>query len=158
MKESRGHSYFQGEVSDGKSVMRVYGYNFDVRKKLQGFKDNKSSVAISNCQVKKSPADDDLKISLGSKCQVVYSNKDFDLSKGVPKKLGRDITVAQLCDKDRFRRVVLKVRAINVVELGEVPGGKIKQDITIADHTGFARLTVWGADIGRIERVTILLV
>ena len=27
MKESRGRSYFQGEVSDGKLAMRVYGYD-----------------------------------------------------------------------------------------------------------------------------------
>lgn len=105
MKESRGRSYFQGEVSDGKSVMRVYGYNSYVRKKLQGFKDSKSSIALSNCEVKKSQRDDDLEIFLGKNCEVVESKKEFDLSKDVPKKVGRDITVAQLRDIDRFRRV-----------------------------------------------------
>ena len=101
--------------------------------------------------MKKSQRDDDLEIFVGKNCQVVDSKKEFDLSKGVPKKVGRDITVAQLRDMDRFRRVVLKVKAIKVEEPGEAPGGKVKQDITIADDTGCARLTVWGAEIGRIE-------
>ena len=46
MEESRGRSYFQGKVSNGKSVMRVYGYNSDVRKKLQGF-DNKPLLPLA---------------------------------------------------------------------------------------------------------------
>lgn len=129
----------------------MYGYDPDVRKKLQGFKDSKSYVAISNCEVKKSQHDDDLEIFVGKNCQVVNSKKEFDLSKGVPKKVGRDITVAQLRDIDRFRRVMLKVKATKVEEPGEVPGGKVKQDITVADNTGCTRLTIWGAEIGRIE-------
>lgn len=43
------------------------------------------------------------------------------------------------------------MKAIKVEEPGEVPGGKVKQDITVADDTGCARLTIWEAEIGRIE-------
>ena len=35
MKKSRDTSYFDGEISDGKTSMRVYGYNEDVRRKLE---------------------------------------------------------------------------------------------------------------------------
>ena len=34
MKKSRDISYFDGQVSDGKKAMRVYGYNDGVRMKL----------------------------------------------------------------------------------------------------------------------------
>ena len=54
MKKSRDISYFDGQVSDGKKAMRVYGYNDGVRRKLSFYKDNKASVTIDNCQVTKS--------------------------------------------------------------------------------------------------------
>ena len=35
MKRSRNSSYFDGEISDGKTSMRLYGYNEGVRRKLE---------------------------------------------------------------------------------------------------------------------------
>ena len=35
MKKSRDTSYFDGEISDGKTSMRVYGYNEGLRRKLE---------------------------------------------------------------------------------------------------------------------------
>ncbi len=49
MKKAKMCSYFNGEVSNGKASMRVFGFDSGVRKRLAEFRDSRSPVTLANC-------------------------------------------------------------------------------------------------------------
>lgn len=56
MKQSRNGSYFDGKITDGKSSMRLFGFDAGVRGKLLAAEESKKPVALVNCEVKHSRA------------------------------------------------------------------------------------------------------
>ena len=61
MKKGGTCSYFDGELTDGKARMRLFGFNGDVRRKLME-EGNSSPVVISNCEVKKARRGEQLEV------------------------------------------------------------------------------------------------
>lgn len=53
MKEGKKHQYFDAQISEGKSTMRVVGFDSAVRRKLLAEGSSKA-VALVNCQVEQS--------------------------------------------------------------------------------------------------------
>ena len=154
MKKSKTCSYFDGEVTDGKSCMRVFGFDVGVRKRLALYEETKEPVAISNCEVKNSRRGKDLEVLVTKSTDLTKSDKQFniDTSKStLSKRVGSDIDLCNLKDLEAFQRVNVKVKAIRLEEVEEVPDGKKIQNIIIADLTGTVRLTVWEKEIGKIE-------
>ncbi len=47
MKKGKSCQYFDGEIADGSSRMRVVGFDANIRKKLQEFYDESDAVALS---------------------------------------------------------------------------------------------------------------
>ncbi len=154
MKKSKTCSFFDGEITDGKSCMRVFGFDAGVRRKLVSFEESKSAVALANCEVKNSRiGPQELEVLVTKNTDLLKSEKVFDISEGSIKKSapGKEIVLSELKDTPPFQRVTLVAKAIRVEEIGEVPGGKKKQDIVIGDGTGTARFTVWESEIGKVE-------
>lgn len=62
MKESKNCSYFDGNFTDGKASLRLFGFDSSVRRKLveSGYG---ASITISNCEVKKSRIGEELEVS-----------------------------------------------------------------------------------------------
>ena len=154
MKKSKTCSYFDGEMTDGKSCIRVFGFDAGVRKKLAFYEENKEAVTISKCEVKNSRRGKDLEVLVTKNTDLSTSDQHFDLdtsSSAVSKGMGTTIELSELQDKEKYQCVNMKVKAIREEEIEEVPGGKKIQNIIIADKTATARLTVWEAEIGKIE-------
>ena len=151
MKRSRNCSYFDGEITDGKACMRLFGFDAGVRKRLVDFEERKSAVALSNCEVKTSRKGEELEVLLTKDTYPMNSEKVFDISEGATKKVGKKIVLSDLEDIAPFQRVTLVAKAIRGDQIEEVPGGKKKQDFVIGDGTGTARFTVWESEIGKVE-------
>ena len=62
LKKSKTCSYFDSEVTNGKSTMRVYGFDCGVRRKLVEFGESRDAVVMSNCAVKRSQKGEELEI------------------------------------------------------------------------------------------------
>ena len=60
MKKSKTRSYFDGDVTDGKSTMRVYGFDCGVCRKLVEFGESRNAVVMSNCEMKLSRKGEEL--------------------------------------------------------------------------------------------------
>ena len=60
MKKSK--KYFDGEISDGKASLRIFGFDSGVRRKLAEFEEGSSAVALSHCKVKQSRKGDQLEV------------------------------------------------------------------------------------------------
>ena len=62
MKKSKTCSYFDGDLTDDKGCMRIFGFDAGVRKKLALFEESKDAVALSNCKVKTSRKGQELEV------------------------------------------------------------------------------------------------
>ena len=83
MKKSRSSScsYFDGELSDGKNSMRVFGFESSVQRKLADFykKDLSLSLAVSNCERKRSRNGEHFEVLLKKSSDVEKSPSKFDV-------------------------------------------------------------------------------
>lgn len=61
MKKSKTCSYFDGELTDGKATMRIFGFDGSVRRKLLE-EGSGSAVAITNCEIKKARRGEQLEV------------------------------------------------------------------------------------------------
>lgn len=66
MKKSKTCPYFDGEFSDGKSTMRLFGFDSGVRRKLLEAEEKNKPVALVNCEVKQSRFSQQLEVRLAS--------------------------------------------------------------------------------------------
>ena len=153
MKKSRTCQYFDGELSDGKKHMRLFGFDSarSVRRKLEEFQGKDATIALSNCEVKRSRQGDSLEILIGKESQVDVSDKEFDASAIPNAKYGETISLDQLPDLEQFQRVSVTIKALRVDDPQQIPTGKMKQDIIIGDSTGTTRLTLWEEEIGSMD-------
>lgn len=62
MKESKKCSYFDGELTDGKSSLRFFGFDSGVRRKLLDAEESSKPVALVDCEVKRSRLGQDLEV------------------------------------------------------------------------------------------------
>lgn len=152
MKKSKstGSQYFDGEITDGKSSMRVFGFNAEVRRKLAGF-EGKNAVAIGNCEVRKCRGGEELEVFVTKGIDVVECDKKFEVEPVAVKRIGREITLSKVQNIAQFQRVTVDVKVLSVDTPVEVSGGKTKQDTVVADKTGTSRFTIWQGEIGKLE-------
>jgi hypothetical protein len=167
MKKAKTCSFFDGKFTDGKSTMRIFGFDSGVRERLLERSD--SPVAINGCEVKRSKYDDfEVGIVINpvlwirhvtylqvlvSKCsEISSSNKHFEVTKESVTEQGEKIVMLDEVTKmEAYQRVLCAIKVLEVVEAEEVPGGKKKQDILVSDATGTLRLVLWESEIGQLE-------
>ena len=61
MKKGKSASYFDGEMTDGKGKMRIFGFDDTIRKRLSDA--TGSTIVLGNCQVKKARYSDEYEVS-----------------------------------------------------------------------------------------------
>ena len=60
------------------------------------------------------------------------------------------MSLVQVNDLKEFDRVTTKVKVTNVGESDVDGGKKMKQEVTVGDKTGYARVTLWESDVGKL--------
>ena len=63
LKKSKGCAYFDGQITDGKTTMRLFGFDSSVRRRLAELESESTPVALSYCEVKKSRKGEQLEVS-----------------------------------------------------------------------------------------------
>ncbi len=97
MKKRRMCSFFDGEITDSKSCMWLFGFDGadGVRRKLVEFEEKKEAVVLIECEVKRSRQGNDLEIYVGKCTGVEKSEKSFGVKGLADMKFGK--TVAGEC-------------------------------------------------------------
>lgn len=62
MKKGKSASYFDGEMSDGRGKVRLYGFDDNIRKRLLDA--SGSAVVLDNCHVKKARYSDEYEVCI----------------------------------------------------------------------------------------------
>lgn len=145
-KKAKTCSFFDGEITHGKACMREFGFDAGVRKKLLSFEESKSAITLETA--KSFAIGPEMGVLLTKYTDLLRSKKVFDISEGTTTKVGREIVLSELKDAAPWTRVTLVAKVLHAEEVGEVPGGKKKQDLIIGDGTGTARFTVWESKLG----------
>lgn len=115
-----------------------------MRRKLEFYREKKTSLLIDNCQVTKSKVSEELEIKVDKYASFSELKAMFELPETPVKK-------DNLKKLLNFQRVTAVVKVKAVEEKCQVPDGRWKQDIKISDECGSGRLTVWQDEIGKMD-------
>lgn len=129
--------YFDGELTDGESVIRLVGFDKHKQQQLKSFCDFKVPVTLRDCLIQRNKFKNNLEVVLKSNTKIESSTQQFH----VPdlKTVGSSIiNLSQLNDLHEHERVTVRVTILKVNKPETVSGGKIKQEILVADSTGKA--------------------
>ena len=142
--------YFDAKLADGQSVIRLVGFDKAKRQELQSFSEYNIPVTLKDCLIQKNKFESCLEVVIKSHTKIEPSTTQFN----VPdiKTVGSSIIqLNQLKVFPEHERVTIKVNVVKVHEPQTLNGGKRKQEVLVADCTGKVMITLWEADIGRLE-------
>ena len=142
-KESR---FFEGELTDGQCIVRIVGFEKHQRQQLESYCANGIPVLLTNCQIQHNKLKNKLEVVLKSYSKVERSEVQFSVDN--VKTIGStSIKLDQLQDFNEYDRVTVRASVLNASEQQTVGSGKIKQDVTIADKTAQATVTLWEQNV-----------
>ena len=146
----RPSKYFDGELTDGESIIRLVGFDKNKRQELQSYSDYSIPVTLKNCLIQQNKFKGSLEIVLKSHTLIEPCQTEFNIPN--PKTVGSSIIqLNQLNDFPQHSRVTIRVAVIKVNEPQTVAGGKLKQDVVVADTTAKATVTLWEPDINILK-------
>lgn len=153
MKQSDTCSYFDGQITDGKSSMRLFGFDSTARRQLVDFNESKKPVSLSNCTVRRARKGNKLEILVSKDTGILKSEKklNVDIDAIMEYPTGKIATLEETMQMQQFERVTVSVKVIRVEEAMEIPGGLRKQDVMVGDKSGTVRFTVWESEIGQVQ-------
>lgn len=151
MKQGKKSAWYEGCLSDGKDSIRIYGFTESQHKQLSEFKEKKEPIHIVDCEVKKARGESDkVEVLVKQFTEIEKSSKDYEVED-----VTNVITLDMLPNIEEFETVTLLEVEVTDLEIPmEVTGGKIKQDVHIADNKGKSKLTLWEEDVGKLEEGT----
>ena len=139
--------YFEGELTDGDSIVRLVGFDKSKLAKLQPFCDYSLPVTLKDCCIQRNKYKDTLEIVLKRNTTIEESTTEFE----IPDLTTAGSTVVHLSDIPILpvhKRVTVSAKVTKIHKSQKFGENKVKQDLTIADATGKATLTLWNQDIG----------
>ena len=146
VKKGKRSVYFDGTLTDGTSHIRVVGFNPDQQRKLSSYFDKKEPARLINCEVKPAREGNTMEIMLKKFTEITSSPKKIAIPEDVPS-TPNVIKIIDLPSINNFQRVSVDIKVVAINEPLNVAGGKTKQDITVADDTSTARLTLWQENV-----------
>lgn len=151
LSQLQPNRYFHGELTDGETIMRVVGFDKSKLAQLQAFCDNGQPVTLRDCSIQRNKMKDTLEIVLKTHTKIERSTLNFDISD--PKTVGSlCVNLDQLASLAEHTRVTVRGTVTKVHTPLRVGQKRVlKQDITIADQTATATITLWEKHVGSID-------
>ena len=151
-KRGTNANYFEGRVSDGNGKARMVGFWSSQQKSLDGFLRKRQAVHMQDFEVKKARRGANMEIILKQGTKISKSRKTFDIPEADFEEFNaKDINLVELEELNEYQKVNVEVRILSVSEVQHVgAAGRKKQDVTIADNSGTARVTLWESDINSL--------
>ena len=141
--------YFDANVCDTEKKVRLVGFTSMQRKRLCNFEDTMDPVALKNVKVKKAKNSEDLEVVLKSNSKLESSPVKFPNEK-VYKLIANQIMLSDLNSRNDYDRVTIKAKVIKIDDPVKVSPTLHRQNITVADASAPAKLTLWENSIGTL--------
>ena len=151
MKRSKNDGpYFEGHIVDNsKRQLRFVGFSASQHASISALKTEEEPVAILGCQVKQT-ASKDMEILMSNSAVVEHSPRKFDSQQCIQAE-AECSPLEMLQQAFLFQRFTTKAKVVRIHDAIQVAGGKLKQEIVIADSSATATLTLWETDVGAVK-------
>ena len=104
--------------------------------KLSEYKQQKSPIKLTECEILKSAYTGNLEVKLTSKTKIELSPKKFEIpSTSMEMNADPPVKILDIQKKSNFDKVCVKVKVLKVNSPSKVPSGKVKQDLIVADDS-----------------------
>ena len=151
VKKGRKATFFDGMLADETSQIRLVGFQGMQQRKLNEYHQKNIAVALENCEVKPARQSEGYEVMLKSSTTIKELPKKLDVAS-----LMADITPASKTVKlsslqslDLFQKVTVNVKVTNTKDATHI-AGKLKQDVSVADDSGTARVSVWELNVNTL--------
>ena len=125
--------------------MRLVGFDSSLRDQLDNFHDKQESVELLDCEVKRDSKSNEMEIFL-TPTKVNTSPKKFDM-KRIREMANPNMKLKDIDTRNTFDKVCVDAKVSNPAK---VSGNYTKQDITLADSDGVAKIVLWQNDVGKL--------
>lgn len=140
--------YFEGEITDGDIVTRFVGFDKPKREKLLAFYNQGKAVTLKNCQIQYNKYNQQFEVVIKGYTKIEPSTAEFKIE-DIETVQSESISLDELQQKSEHDRVNVQVQVVKVNQPAPT-GNKTKQEISIADESGVATLTLWDLNINRL--------
>ena len=142
--------YFDGELTDGHLIMRLVGFDKAKQQELQAFCDYNVPITLQDCQIQRNKFKNTFEVVLKSHTKIEESQSHFDVA-DIKTAETSVIQLDKVNQLPQHERVTIQVTVLKIHEPQALPGGKIKQDVVVADSTSKAIVTLWESSIGLLK-------
>lgn len=108
MKKRRKSAYFDGEISDGKSKMRLFGFEPEVQNKLVEYRDSGAAVTLGLRAVRLTQEGTKFEVMVKSGMVLKDSEAKFEVEGGGEKV----VTLADIEGMQDYDRVTVVVKVV----------------------------------------------
>lgn len=142
--------FFEGELTDGDSIIRIVGFDKHQRQKIDNFCTKGIPITLKDCQIQTNTFKNKLEIVIKNYTVVEESDLHFKVSD--PKTVGSALVkLNQLDTLQEYDLVTVKVTVLKVHNPQTVGTGKTKQDVLIADDTAKSSITLWESHVNSLK-------
>ena len=145
--------YFHGKLTDGKSTMKLVGFEPKLRTRMDKAQKEKNTVVLSNCFVKESVYEEGREVMATIKTKVMLSPKKL--------KVIDDVTSGKKCelvgiDEEAINSVVTVKGKVTVGEVMSIKSRQKckdlkKQDCKLGDTSGTFKLVLWEGNVDQVK-------
>ena len=143
-------TFFDGELTDGVKIVRVVGFDKQQHTKLQDFHVKQAPVTLGNCQVQFNKVHHKLEVAVHSYTNIGPSDAKFTVC-DMKTFRSEVIELAAVTNENEYDKVTVKAQVIKIADAATVGRNLTKQEVTIADASDAALLTICQNDVGKLQ-------
>ena len=153
VKKGRKAMFFDGLLADETSQIRLVGFQGMQQRKLNDYHQKNIAVALKNCEVKLARQGEGYEVMLKTSTLIKQSPKKLDVASLMADiaTASKTVTLSSLESLDVFQKVTVNIKVVELKDETQV-GGRVKRDVSVADESGMARVSVWEGNVNAMEK------
>ena len=123
------------------------------QRKLKDYHQKNIAVALENCEVKPARQGEGYEVMLKTSTLIKQSPKKLDVASLMADitTASKTITLSSLQSLDVFQKVTANIKVVELKDETQV-GGRVKRDVSVADESGMARVSVWEGNVNAMDK------
>lgn len=122
IKKGRYSDFFEGNVYDGQSTMRLVGFKKSQQKQMKQMMESKEPIHIDDCQIKCAKRGNKLEILLKNATKIKKSPKKFNTTNMASE--NDEILLIELDAKNEYDKITTKIKVLEILQTVTVSSGK----------------------------------
>ena len=153
VKKGRKAMFFDGLLADETSQIRLVGFQGMQQRKLNDYHEKNIAVVLENCEVKPARQGEGYEVMLKTSTLIKQSPKKLDVASLMADiaTASKTVKLSSLESLDVFQKVTVNIKVVELKDEIQV-GGRVKRDVSVADESGMARVSVGEGNVNAMEK------